>query len=228
MLYDYDKFINRIEINLVARLHEYQSKQILARHGIEIPRGEIAAAVDLARDLGMSKKRLYLHFPGKEAIVTRIVEWIGKGISSQLDAITTDPKRSFVQKLCAVVDTVGGVMSKVSQGTLRDLQRFAPAAYEKMDQLRQRNIPVFFARLIRAGIAEGKVRADIDPDFAAQFWLQAVRGLIQPDVLERTQLTPRQTLERAIELFSGGLLTSAGKRDYEKHITDCKRTHHEP
>ena len=183
---------------------------------------------DLARELGMSKKTLYVHFPGKDAIVDRIVEYMGRGMTFRLDAITSDPRRSFVQKLCAVVDTVGSVMSKVSQGALRDLQRFAPGAHEKIDQLRQKNIPVFFARLIRAGVAEGKVRKDVDPDFAAQFWLQAIRGLLQPDVLERTQHTPRQTLERAIDLFFGGLLTPAGRQDYEKHISDARHLHDEP
>ena len=60
------------------------------------------------------------------------------------------------------------------------------------------------------------MRADLDPDFAAQFWLQAIRGLVHPDTLATTHLTPRQTLEKALELFTGGLLTPAGRKDYEK------------
>jgi hypothetical protein len=53
---------------------------------------------------------------------------------------------------------------------------------------------------------------EIDPDFAVEFWLQAIRGLTHPTVLDRTQLTPRQTLEKAIKLFFGGLLTAAGRK----------------
>jgi AcrR family transcriptional regulator len=182
---------------------------------------------DLAQELGMSKKTLYVHFPGKESIVDRIIDQIGEHIRTKLDAITLDPKRTFVQKLCALVDTVGGMLSKVSPHLLRDLQRYTPGVYQKIDQLRQKNIPIFFSRIIRDGIAQRKVRADIDPDFAAQFWLQAIRGLLQPDVLERTQLSPRQTLEQAIQLFFGGLLTDAGRLDYEKHLADCRK-HRDP
>ena len=80
-----------------------------------------------------------------------------------------------------------------------------------------------FGRLIRTGIAEGMVRPEIDPAFAAEFWLQAIRGLVQPDVLDRTQLTPRQTLEKAIHLFFNGLLTPAGRKDYEKHIASREK-----
>jgi hypothetical protein len=101
---------------------------------------------------------------------------------------------------------------------LHDLQRFAPPLYQQIDDLRQRNVPYVFGRLIRAGLAEGKVRPEIDPAFAVEFWLQAIRGLVHPAVLERTQLTPRQTLERALPLFFGGLLSPAGRKDYDKHL----------
>ncbi len=181
---------------------------------------------DLAGELGMSKKTLYQHFPGKEAIVEKIVDCIGASMTARLEAIVADPKLTFVQKLCRFGDVVGGTLSKVSPHLLRDLQRFAPGAYQHIDRLRQRNIPLFFSRLIRDGIAEGVVRREINPDFAAQFWLQAMRGLLQPDVLDRTQLTPKQTLDHAIALFSGGLLTPVGRKDYEKHIADCRR--HDP
>jgi glycosyltransferase involved in cell wall biosynthesis len=70
---------------------------------------------------------------------------------------------------------------------------------------------------IRDGIAEGKVRADVDPAFAVEFWLQAIRGLAQPAVLERTQLTLPQTLDRALHIFFSGLLTPTARKDYEKH-----------
>jgi hypothetical protein len=106
---------------------------------------------------------------------------------------------------------------------LHDLQRFAPSLYQKIDDLRQRNVPYVFGRLIRAGLAEGKVRREVDPDFAVEFWLQAIRGLVHPTVLDRTQLTPRQTLERAIHLFFGGLLSAAGRKDYEKHLALCDK-----
>jgi len=101
---------------------------------------------------------------------------------------------------------------------LRDLQRFAPHIYQKIEELRQKIIPYVFGRLIRTGIAEGMVRPDLDPAFATEFWLQAIRGLVQPSTLERTHLTLPQTLEKALNLFFAGLLTPAGRKDHEKHL----------
>lgn len=178
---------------------------------------------DLAHELGMSKKTLYVHFPGKDAILDTIVDLIDRTIRSRLEEITTNTELSFFEKLSRMVNTVGGIMSRVSPALLRDMQRFAPKTYAKMEGLRQRNVPLYFGRLVRSGIDEGMVRAEVDPDFAAQYWLQAIRGLMQPEALERTQLTPRQTLEKAIDLFIRGLLTPAGRTSYEKHLARLQR-----
>jgi AcrR family transcriptional regulator len=171
---------------------------------------------DLAHELGMSKKTLYLHFPGKDAIVGTIIDGIGRTIRSEMEAVLNDPKLTFGRKLRGIIDVIAPRLAQTSPAMLRELQRYAPGIHRKIDELRQRNIPYVFGRLFRAGIAEGAVRADLDPDFAAQFWLQAMRGLTHPDTLAATHLTPKQTLEKAVELFAGGLLTPAGRKDYEK------------
>jgi AcrR family transcriptional regulator len=171
---------------------------------------------DLAHELGMSKKTLYRHFPGKDAMIGTIIDGIGRAIRAEMEAVLHHPGLTFVQKLRAVIDVVAPRLALTSPAMLRELQRYAPGIHRKIDELRQKNIPYVFGRLFRAGIAEGTVRADLDPDFAAQFWLQAMRGLTHPDTLAATHLTPKQTLEKALALFTGGFLTPAGRKDYEK------------
>ncbi|MBM3852760.1 MAG: TetR/AcrR family transcriptional regulator [Verrucomicrobia bacterium] len=172
---------------------------------------------DLAHELGISKKTLYVHFPGKDAIIGKIITAIGATMRARMDPVLADPERSFAEKLAAFVEVAGSIFSTVNPTTLRDLQRFAPPLYQRIEEIRQVNIPYIFGRLIRGGIAEGKVRGGVDPAFAAEFWLHALRGLVQPATLERTQLTLRQTLNQALDLYLCGLLTPAGRKDYEKH-----------
>ena len=171
---------------------------------------------ELAHELGMSKKTLYLHFPGKDAIISTVIDEIGRTIRQELEAVLNQPKLSFAQKLRAIIDVVVPRLAVISPATLRELQRYAPKVHETIDELRQRNIPSVFGRVFRTGITEGALRPHLDPDFAAQFWLQAIRGLVHPDTLAVTHLSQKQTLEKALELFTGGLLTPAGRKDYEK------------
>lgn len=173
---------------------------------------------DLARDLGVSKKTLYVHFPSKEAIAEQIVDFIGRTMRARFDAIFDNTKLSFSEKMCAISEHIGSTLAKINPAMLRDFQQQAPALFKKIDELRQKNIPYVFGRLLREGQAAGLVRAEVDVTFASEFWLQAMRGLMHPDTLERTQLSPRQTLDKAIGVFLGGVLSPAGRKDYENHL----------
>jgi AcrR family transcriptional regulator len=177
---------------------------------------------DLAQELGMSKKTLYVHFPSKDAIASAIIDSIGEELHVRFEAVLADPGRTFLQKLTSVTDIIGDTLGRASPAMFRDLQRSAPALYQKIEDIRQKTVPFVFGHLIRTGIAEGRVRPDIDPAFATEFWLQAIRGLVQPAVLERTQLTLRQTVHKALPIFFTGLLTSSGRKDYEKHLRTCE------
>lgn len=172
---------------------------------------------ELAHELGVSKKTLYVHFRSKDAIIERIIDLTGQRLRTDMESVVENPALTFTQKLSGVVTAAAGTLTKLNPATLRDLQRFAPHLYAKIEALRSKIIPLVFGRLIRDGIAAGNVRRDIDPAFATEFWLNAIRGMVQPATLERTQLTLPQTMARSLDLFFAGLLTPAGRKEYEKH-----------
>lgn len=180
---------------------------------------------DLASELGISKKTLYVHFPGKDAIAGKIIELIGRTMRARFDTILDDAKLSFSEKMCAISELIGNTLTKINPVLLRDLQREMPRLFQKIDELRQKNIPYVFGRLLREGQAEGLVRADFDIVFAVEFWLQAIRGLMHHETLERTQLSPKQTLNKAIAIFLGGVLSPAGRKDYDKHLKQHPHAH---
>src|SRR6185369_13261824 len=92
---------------------------------------------------------------------------------------------------------------------LQDLQRFAPHLSREIDALKEQNVPLLFTRVLRMGIEQGLVRADLDLNFLTEYWLQVVKGIHDPAVLARTGLTPRQAFEKALDLLFRGLLTPA-------------------
>jgi len=170
---------------------------------------------ELARELGMSKKTLYLHFPSKDAIVEQILHDFIAQIRASADELFQDKTMGFTTKLrrfsAAMVNRL-----RVNAHILRDLQRSAPHLFSLVEELRNNNIPYVFGQILREGQAAGMVRADLDPAFAVEFWRPAIQSLMHPDSLERLQLNPDQMFTQAIDLFFGGLLTPAGRKDYEK------------
>lgn len=175
----------------------------------------------LAEELGMSKKTLYVHFPGKDALLGAIIQDLADTMHRAVSQVLANTALNCTERLCTVIDTIGTSMSRISPAMLRDLQRNAPVVYEKIDSVRRSKIPQIFGRIIRDGIADGTIRSDIDPDFTTEFWLQAVRGMLDPETLLRTQLSPRQTLEQGVALFFQGLLSPAGRGQFLAHRQNC-------
>ena len=171
---------------------------------------------DLAAELGMSKKTLYVHFPGKEAIMRAVIEQLGREVRADADALLANRQLGFAEKLRGFAEGMVQRLALLNPRTLRDLQRFAPELHELTVEMRQRNIPYIFGRFIEEGQLSGKVRSDVSPVFAVEFFLQAMQGLIQSATLDRLGLAPRDVLPRAIDLFFGGLLTPAGRKEHEK------------
>ena len=171
---------------------------------------------ELATELGMSKKTLYVHFSGKDELIGAVIEELGREVRANADALLANRRLNFAEKLRGFAEGMVERLTQVNPRTMRELQRFAPDLYTRLAEMREKNIPYVFGRFIEEGQLAGMVRADLDTAFAVQFFLQAMHGLIQPAAMERLGLAPREILPRAIDLFFGGLLTPAGRKEHEK------------
>lgn len=173
---------------------------------------------DLAAELGMSKKTLYLHYPSKDALVGAILDGFVAEVRSSADALFADESLGFTVKLHRFSEAMEQRFARLNPHIFRDLQRSAPHVYRRIEELRHRNIPHIFGQLLRQGQAAGMVRTDVDPAFAIEFWRPAIQSLMHPDTLERLQLGPDRVFTQAVNLFFGGLLTPAGRKDHEKRL----------
>jgi AcrR family transcriptional regulator len=173
---------------------------------------------ELAAELGVSKKTLYRHFASKEALARQVIMDLGQEVRAHADGILDNSRLSFAQKLQDFITGMVQRLTQMSPRLLQDLQRFAPELHELILSMRRRNIPDIFGRLLTEGQERGMVRQDLDPGFAAEFLLHAMQGLMQPVALDHLRLGPQEVFEKAMNIFFGGLLTPAGRKDYEKFL----------
>lgn len=178
--------------------------------------GYTALTMDaLAAELGMSKKTLYVHFTGKEALVDEVVVGFAEEMKAMVAAVFADESLGYAAKLARFTSELTGRFARVPPTLFRELQRFAPEIHRHIEELRFNNIPVVFGRIIAEGQKAGLVRPEVDPAFATEFWRFAMQGVMHPDTTERLGLRTDQVFGQALNLFCGGLLTAAGMKDYE-------------
>jgi AcrR family transcriptional regulator len=164
---------------------------------------------DLARDLGMSKKTLYRHFSHKEALLEAILDGLADSVAALFAPRPEDPAPSVPSHLRTVIAGISERLAAIQPAFLLSLKRFAPRQFERLDQLRRRNLEHHLIPLLEAGQRRGEIRRDLDPAFAVEILVQTLHGLLDPDVLHRLERTPAQAVSGAVDLVLRGLLEPA-------------------
>ena len=168
---------------------------------------------ELAFDLGMSKRTLYRHFPGKRELLRHSMLAQVERVSTGLDQIMGRDSTSM-ERLSRVLVMLHEELPGPSGRALADIRRNAPDIWEEVDRRRVEVVRGHFRRLIEDGRAEGTVRQDIDPDLFLLILVTLIQRLVNPETLVRLPLTAPQLLEEIIRLLSIGILTDTGRRDY--------------
>lgn len=178
--------------------------------------GYTALTMDvLATELGMSKKTLYVHFAGKDALVDAVVLEFADELKALAAELFGDRSLGYAAKLARFTREMTDRFARVPPSLFRELQRYAPEVHRHIEELRFNTIPIVFGRMIAEGKKAGMVRREVDPAFATEFWRAAIQGVMHPDAQERLGLRPDQVFGQALALFCGGLLTVDGMNDYE-------------
>jgi AcrR family transcriptional regulator len=170
----------------------------------------------LAAELGMSKKTLYVYFAGKDQIIAAVIDHLAAEIRADADALLRTRDLNLAEKLRGFVEGMLERMAALSPRTVRDLQRFAPKLYARVEEVRGKTLPYVFGRFVEEGQATNLVLSNLPPGFAIEYFLHAMQGLMHPATLERLHMAPRDVIGKAIDLFFGGILTNAGRKQYEK------------
>lgn len=170
---------------------------------------------DLAGELGMSKKTLYAHFPGKEALISHLMESKITEVRQGTRAIVEDESVPVVERAHRLMAFIVRQMSEISPAFLRDLERHHPALFARMESVRAEILPRVWGKLLADGVAAGLVRRELDPAFISEMVLTTIQGLLRPAVLDRLQLPPHEVVDRVLTIVFTGILTPAGRKAYE-------------
>jgi AcrR family transcriptional regulator len=166
----------------------------------------------LAKELGVSKKTFYVHFPTKLALIEAV-------LASKLDEVDADLARLRLEHAGNPVRGLNELMagwrrhiSEVRPGFLRDLQRETPELFKRFSARRRQLVNRHFGGMIEEGRMAGAMRGDLPPGFVAEVLLAAADTMGRPEKIEELQLTPRELFSQLTSVLIEGILTGKGRR----------------
>jgi AcrR family transcriptional regulator len=161
---------------------------------------------ELARELGMSKKTLYVSFPGKRDLLRAVIANKAEEIGSDLERITSGKGADFSARLATLLQCVQKHAGEIQPAFVRDVRREAPEVFEMIEKLRRDLLQRHFGRLFEQGRKAGLVRRDIPVHMIVEVLLGAVNSVVNPEKVEALGSTPKTALLTVISVVLEGVL----------------------
>ncbi|MFV0415635.1 MAG: TetR/AcrR family transcriptional regulator [Chthoniobacterales bacterium] len=165
---------------------------------------------DLAAEMGVSKKTLYVHFTSKQELVKTVVETKYAELSAALLEVHSG-STDFAATIHRLLVTIQKQAREVSPSFLRDLRRELPALFEFFRERRQKIMSDTFGKLLRQGQKEGAVRRDISVEFQVEVLLATVYRLATPEKIDEMKISLERLIHDILGIFLEGTLTKKGR-----------------
>jgi AcrR family transcriptional regulator len=166
---------------------------------------------DLARELGMSKKTLYAHFPTKVALVEAILRDKFQSVEADLKRASAQRPASFLAGLRLLLACVQRHTAEVQPPFLRDLEREAPETFQIVESRRAELVQRYFGKLLRQGRRQGLVRKDVPLPLIIEILLGAVQTIMNPPKMAELGLTPKTGFTAILTVILEGVITPKGR-----------------
>src|SRR5499427_7033452 len=116
---------------------------------------------DLAEELGVSKKTLYAHFPGKLDLLEAVLTDKFAGVEATLMQATRAHAHDFPATLHELLAGTQRELGEIKPPFVRDMRQKAPHVFKVVEHRRAALIERYFGNLFVEGQRAGMVRKDV-------------------------------------------------------------------
>src|ERR1044071_1457775 len=110
---------------------------------------------DLAEELGISKKTLYTHFPGKIELLEAVLADKFAGVEAKLQEATRAHPHDFPATLHGLLANTQRELDEIKPAFVRDMRQKAPHVFKLVERRRAALIQRYFGKLFVEGHRAG-------------------------------------------------------------------------
>lgn len=169
---------------------------------------------DLAEELGMSKKTLYLAFASKTDLVRAVLLDKFREVDRDLQRVMSNASASVMDSLHQLLACMQRHTAEIQPPFVRDIRRETPEIFELVQSLRRELIQRYFGKLFEEGRRAGIFRKDISTRLMIEILLGATESIVNPLKLAELGLTVKAAYLTVVNVILEGVL--AKKRAPQK------------
>src|ERR1700704_4403675 len=167
---------------------------------------------DLAEELGISKKTLYAHFPGKFDLLEAVLADKLAGVETMLKEVTRAQPHDFPASLRELRAGTKRKLDEIKPPFVRDMRQKAPQVFQVIERRRAALFQRYFGNLLLAGQRAGMVRRDVPANLIIEILLAMVQSIMNPPKMEELGMMPKEGFSGILKIILEGALTAKGRK----------------
>ena len=167
---------------------------------------------DLAAELGISKKTLYAHFPGKFDLLEAVLADKFAAVEARLKEVTRAPSHDFPATLHELLAGTQRELDEIKPPFVRDMRQKAPHVFKVVERRRAALIQRYFGKLFVEGQRAGMVRKDVPAKLIIEILLAIVQSVMNPPKIEELGMMPTEGFAGILKIVLEGALTQKGRK----------------
>ena len=167
---------------------------------------------DLAEELGVSKKTLYAHFPGKFDLLEAVLADKLAGVEATLKEVTRAHPHDFPATLRELLAGTQRELDEIKPPFVRDMRQKAPDVFKLVERRRAALIGRYMGKFFVDGQRLGMVRKDVPAKLIIEILLAMVQSIMNPPKIEELGMMPKEGYTGILKIVLEGALTAKGRK----------------
>ncbi|MDX2246415.1 MAG: TetR/AcrR family transcriptional regulator [Bacteroidia bacterium] len=165
---------------------------------------------EIAADLGISKKTIYLYFATKAALVYEISQEYFRQEKAMMDEIAKQAVNAL-DELSKVVNWSLRFIRNVHPSVVYDIQKYYPHAWALFDEYKTHFVLTKLSENLERGISEGYYRKEINVEMVARMRLSQIDACLNPQYFPSGKFDFMELQVQMLEVYMNGIVTEKGR-----------------
>lgn len=179
---------------------------------------------DIAHELGISKKTIYLHFSSKKELFEETIEFVFDSAINRMKSVIGNCENP-IQEHFAMKGSVADLFGLNIQTTMiYQFNKYYPKIAERIQKKRHDNYDLTILRNLQEGVKQGYYRADIDIDFVGKMFFSSLTAFLNDEHFDHLQ--NNQSIDelnyKFLEYHLRGIVTPKGLEILEELLKKQK------
>lgn len=172
---------------------------------------------DIANELGISKKTIYVHFANKTKLVDAVTFNVFEHVCDGIDCIC-DQSDNPIEELYDIKLFVLNYLKKEKTSPQFQLKKYYPQIYQRLQVKQFEKMHDSVKESIQKGVDTGLFRNNIDVDFISRLYFNGMSGIKDENIFPQSKFSMDYLMESYLEYHLRAICSPKGLEVLKNHI----------